>query len=128
MLNPRHLTRTVSPTARKALGLICMAMSAFLIFTAWRAFDPLLLVLASFVGVPFTVIGVSLIARPVRRGYGLLSPLTLYAAGAVMLFASIAGMLDGEPRSAGGIALAIACFFLANKRKAQRSRWWTSDD
>ena len=123
MLSPNNLTKEVSPTSRKVVGLTCVLIAIALAFSAWLTGELVVVILSSVAGVPIGIAGLSLLFGKTKNGTGVFSPSTLYVIGALIAIVSVAGAYNGQPKTGFGILMTLGCFALARKRTNKSKSW-----
>lgn len=123
MLSTDPYTRAVSPLIRRMLGGACLAVALASGVAALLTEDGVMIVFAVVVGAPVGLVGLSLMAGKAAQGRGVLSPVTLYAVGVLIIAASVGMSFAGEPRAALVSVFSLACFRLARRRSGKRERW-----
>lgn len=111
MLPRDSLIDELRPAGRLLLGGTCCLGGAFLGFAAWRAGDPLLIVLALGSGVPLGLIGLALLTGAARAGSGRRARWPLLALAA--LFAVLALLVWSD----GGRGAPLTLMALAWRRR-----------
>lgn len=117
------LIRTLPRRARILTGTICILSFAVLGILAYLTSDGLMILVASVVGFPFGLVGLSLLWGKARQGHGVISPMTLRLIGGLVVVVAFMNAREGNvPMAFGASLFATACFALARQRKVARSR------